>query len=167
MALLSRVPVSGVELVNPPLPGSTRASKTAYLDWSYRGLLVAKVNGLTLIGVHLKSPWDGRRTSYESRQSQILGILDYAQTIGGPVLILGDFNDSPGLDATEAAYGLADSLQLLESSFRRAPGEEFTQEDGLNLDHIFLRGGSIGNRHTVETGWSISDHRPVWASVEF
>lgn len=167
MALLTRLPVLSAELVTPTVPGSSRGSETTYLDWSYRGLLVVKFSNFTLIGVHLKSPWDGQRRSYETRHSQVLGLVDYVGTISGPVLILGDFNDTPGRDATETSYGLPDMLSLLGPAFRRAQGDEITQEDGLNLDHIFFKGGTAGTRRVVETPWTTSDHRPVWSNLQF
>lgn len=167
MALLTRKPVARAELITPPVPGSTRSAGTAYLDWSYRGLLVAEYDETTIIGVHLKSPWDGRQRSYDIRTAQAFAILDFIGNLEGDLIVLGDFNDSPGLDDKELSTGVPDTLQILEGKLLRSPGVEITQEKGFNLDHIFVRGGDISYRRIEDTDWSISDHRPVWTTVEF
>ena len=167
MALLTRGRVSGAVLETPPVPGSLRKPETAYLDWSYRGLLVAEYDSLTIIGVHLKSPWDGKRRSYEIRDAQARGLLNYLHTINGSLIVLGDFNDSPGLDEKERAFGVPDTIGIIEGELFRSPGDEVTQEKGFNPDHIFIRGGRSGFRRTEETDWNLSDHRPVWTRVEF
>lgn len=167
MALLTRKPVTRAELITPPVPGSTRRPATAYLDWSYRGLLVAEYDDMTVIGVHLKSPWDGRQRSYDIRTGQAFAIMDFIGTLEGDLLVLGDFNDSPGLDEKELSTGVPDTLQVLEAELLRSPGNESTHEKGFNVDHIFVRDGEIGRRRIVDTDWSISDHRPVWAVIEF
>ncbi|RKX76740.1 MAG: hypothetical protein DRP49_02940 [Spirochaetes bacterium] len=167
MALLSRVRVDAVSLETPPVPGSIRTPDTAYMDWSYRGLLVAEYGELTIIGVHLKSPWDGKQRSYDIRDAQARGLLDYIRGIDGPLLVLGDFNDSPGRDEKERAYGLRDTLGLIDEILERSDGDEVTQKKGFNPDHIFIRGGHAGMRETEETDWIISDHRPVWTDVEY
>jgi len=167
MALLSRVRVDGVSLETPPVPGSSRTPATAYLDWSYRGLLVAGYGELTIIGVHLKSPWDGKQRSYDIRDAQARGLLNYIRGIDGPLLVLGDFNDSPGRDEKERAYGIRDTLGLIDEILERSDGDGVTQKKGFNPDHIFIRGGHIELRETEETDWVISDHRPVWADVEY
>lgn len=167
MALLTRYRVSGTELAPPPVPGSSRGPQTAYLDWSYRGLLVAEYQGLTIVGVHLKSPWDGKQRSYDIRDAQARGLLNYVRNIEGNLIVLGDFNDSPGRDENERNFRIPDTLGLFEGELRRSPGEEPTQEKGFNVDHIFVRGGSLESRRVVETDWSLSDHRPVWTTVNF
>ncbi len=167
MALLTRGRVSEASLETPPVPGSIRTLETAYLDWSYRGLLVAGYGDLTIIGTHLKSPWDGKKRSYDIRNAQTRGLLDYIQTIEGHLLVLGDFNDSPGLDEKERAYGIPDTISIIEETLIRSPGDEVTQEKGFNPDHIFVRGGQVEYRRTEETDWILSDHRPVWTNVEF
>jgi len=139
MALLTRVRVDTVSLETPPVPGSSRTPETAYLDWSYRGLLVAEYRELTVIGVHLKSPWDGKQRSYDIRDSQARGLLDYIRGINGPLLVLGDFNDSPGRDEKETAYGVRDTLGLIDRILERSPGDGVTQKKGFNLDHIYQR----------------------------
>lgn len=167
MALLTLKPVTRAELLTPPVPGSTRSAGSAYLDWSYRGLLVAEYEGVTIIGVHLKSPWDGKQRSYDIRTAQAFGILDFIGNLEGDLIVLGDFNDSPGRDGKELSYGVPDTLHLLESELLRSPGNEITQEKGFNLDHIFVRGGEIGPRRIEDTDWSLSDHRPVWTIIGF
>ncbi len=167
LALLTREEPSYAELVTPPVPGSDRNEATRYIDWSYRGLLSAKIGELTVVGVHLKSPWDGKRRSYELRNNQIGGLLEYLEDRDGPVLILGDFNDSPGTDAKEEEFGVPDSIGRLREVFSWAEGDDVTQESGLNLDHIFVRGASVGPRNVVETDWILSDHHPVWADIEY
>ena len=167
MALLHRMPVVSASLETPPIPGSGRGSSSAYLDWSYRGLLVVEIDAFTIIGVHLKSPWDGKRRSYEIRESQVRGLLDFIESIDGKLIVLGDFNDSPGRDEMESSFGLPDTLALLEGELVRSPGYGDTQEKGYNLDHIFVRGAGIGDRHVEDTDWSLSDHRPVWADIHY
>jgi endonuclease/exonuclease/phosphatase (EEP) superfamily protein YafD len=167
MALLSRARVDAVSLETPPVPGSQRTPQTAYLDWSYRGLLLAGYGELTVIGVHLKSPWDGKQRSYEIRDAQARGLLDFIRGIDGPLLVLGDFNDSPGRDEKERAYGIPDTLGLIGEILERSPGDEVTQKKGFNLDHIFIRGGHPEARRIEETGWILSDHRPVWTEIHF
>jgi endonuclease/exonuclease/phosphatase family metal-dependent hydrolase len=167
MALLTRSRVSGAMLATPPVPGSSRGPETAYLDWSYRGLLVAEYRGMTIVGVHLKSPWDGKQRSYNIRDAQARGLLNYMRNIEGNIIVLGDFNDSPGQDEKERSFRIPDTLGLFEGELQRSPGEEATQEKGFNVDHIFVRGGSLEFRRVVQTDWSLSDHRPVWTTVDF
>ena len=167
MALLSRGRITRATLETPPVPGSVRKPETAYLDWSYRGLLVAEYDSLTIVGVHLKSPWDGKRRSYEIRDAQARGLLDYLNTVEGNLIVLGDFNDSPGRDEKERAFGVPDTIGIIEGELLRSPGDEVTQEKGFNPDHIFIRGGRVGFRRIEETDWNLSDHRPVWTTVEF
>jgi endonuclease/exonuclease/phosphatase (EEP) superfamily protein YafD len=93
--------------------------------------------------------------------------MDYVESLEGPVVILGDFNDSPGRDQREAGYGLPDSLGILDRRYLRAYGDEATHRGGLNLDHIYVRDGRIGRRNVMAADWDISDHRPVWAAVVF
>ena len=166
MALLSKAAPLSVSLETPPVPGSDRREGLRYLDWSYRGLLVADFGEYTVVGVHLKSPYDGRRSSYETRQAQVLGLLDFLGGLEGPVIVLGDFNDGPGRDARETEYGLSDAIGLLDGELARAVGPGVTQEDGLDIDQIFARGASIGRRTVLGTDWDVSDHRPVIARVE-
>ena len=167
MALLTRGRVDAVSLETPPVPGSSRTPETAYLDWSFRGLLIAEYGELTIIGVHLKSPWDGKKRSYDIRDAQARGLLSYIRGIDGPLLVLGDFNDSPGRDDKETAYDIQDTLGLISEILERSAGDEVTQKKGYNLDHIFVRGGSAEFRRIEETDWILSDHRPVWTDVEF
>ena len=167
MALLTREAPSRSELTTPPVPGSDTPERLRYRDWSYRGLLSAEVGGLSVVGVHLKSPWDGELRSYRIRDGQVGGLLAYVQGSDGPTVILGDFNDSPGTDAAEEEFRIPDSIGRLDSAFERAAGDEITQKSGLNLDHIFVRGAAVGPRNIVETDWSLSDHRPVWADIEY
>ena len=167
MAVLSRIAPLSAELADPPVPGSGRSPDKAYLDWSFRGLLVVEYSGFTVVGVHLKSPWDGKITSYQKRLAQSEGLLNYIEKINNPVIVLGDFNDSPGLDEKEKLYGLPDTIGLIGRQLERAPGDEPTQQRGYNLDHIFAAKASTGRRHVVETGWDISDHRPVWSDINY
>ena len=57
MALLSRVRVDAVSLETPPVPGSIRTPDTAYMDWSYRGLLVAEYGEPGVKFIVRGSPW--------------------------------------------------------------------------------------------------------------
>lgn len=167
MALLHRLPVNSSSYITPLVPGSSRSEASAYLDWSYRGLLVVEFEEFSIIGVHFKSPWDGKERSYVIRDAQARSLLNQIDRMEGPLIVLGDFNDSPGVDEKEASFAVEDTITLLESELSRAPGTGFTQERGLDLDHIFVRTARIGNRQTGETDWNLSDHHPVWADVVF
>ncbi len=165
MAILHRMGAAESRYMTPLVPGSDRSESSAYLDWSYRGLLVAEFEGLTVIGVHLKSPWDGKERSYTIRSAQARALVEFVDDITGPILVLGDINDSPGIDSKERSFSLPDTISILETSLIRASGSEVSQEKGFNLDHIFIRDGAISNRNIVATDWAWSDHRPVWADV--
>ena len=167
MAVLHRLEVLESRLATPMLPGSTRSEAAAYLDWSYRGIVAVHFDELSLVGVHLKSSWDGRERSYRLRDGQARSLLEFIDGIPGPMVVLGDFNDSPGRDSSEVAYGFSDTIGLLDSVLFRAPGDEITQEKGFNVDHIFVRDSTVGSRRIEETDWLLSDHRPVWADIRF
>ncbi|MCP4746926.1 MAG: endonuclease/exonuclease/phosphatase family protein [Desulfobacteraceae bacterium] len=158
--------LKSVSLETPPVPGSRAATRNRHNDWSLRGLLVARIDELTFIGVHLKSP--GRnpdKNCLVKRLRQAKGLVAYAKALDGPVVIAGDFNDGPGRGPLEKKFRQADTMAELEKIFKRASGNEKTHEGGFNIDHILVRGAEVSGRRVERTPWILSDHRAVWVVV--
>jgi endonuclease/exonuclease/phosphatase family metal-dependent hydrolase len=59
-------------------------------------------------------------------------------------------------------------MALFDQGFLRAAGDEGTQEKGFNIDHIIGFGvESVSDRTVGKIPWSVSDHRPVWATIVY
>jgi endonuclease/exonuclease/phosphatase (EEP) superfamily protein YafD len=100
----------------------------------------------------------------ERQRDEFAAVAEAANTIEGPLLVVGDFNSTPwsySIKAFEAASGLTRETRNLMTY-----PELFTTRRGLirlepflPLDHVFQRGLTVSELAVGEqTG---SDHRPV------
>ncbi|MCP4745235.1 MAG: hypothetical protein GY874_03705 [Desulfobacteraceae bacterium] len=72
--------LKSVSLETPPIPGGGTAPHNRYLDWSLRGILVAKIEGVTFLGAHLKSPTrNPDKNDLVKRLKQARGLAAYAK----------------------------------------------------------------------------------------
>jgi endonuclease/exonuclease/phosphatase family metal-dependent hydrolase len=110
--------------------------------------------------VHLAG---GMAISAASRREQVQPVIADARASGEPVIIAGDFNSYEiGEEFTKAGFTWVtrDVGPTLHNLFLR-----------LKYDHIFARGPSgepvSAEAGVVQDNRKASDHRPVWAVIEF
>jgi endonuclease/exonuclease/phosphatase family metal-dependent hydrolase len=114
------------------------------------GLVIARWEGITLIGTHLSR-------YHATRTAEMTKILSMAATIEGPTIVAGDFND------------VADNLHpLLDAGFKRWPKTILTfsaNNPRRQIDHI-LAGPGV----RIVRSWAVksqaSDHLPLVAEIE-
>jgi endonuclease/exonuclease/phosphatase (EEP) superfamily protein YafD len=111
------------------------------------------------------------QASYRQQQEEAKLLFDYAQTLTGPVILAGDFNDTPNslIYATfkkryqnafaSAGWGLGATFGEWAVQKRLAPLLHGFAFDMLRIDHIFFSDDFIIKRATVEK-ISAFDHRP-------
>jgi endonuclease/exonuclease/phosphatase family metal-dependent hydrolase len=116
-----------------------------------RGLISARVDGLSILVTHLSQDAGARRR-------QIEAVLDIAEAAPPPVVILGDFNETRrGLKAFDAAGFSPGPLRA--PTFPR-PGLLWDRQ----IDFVFAgRGARVVGSKTLRT--PASDHLPLVADV--
>ncbi|NNF41995.1 MAG: metallophosphoesterase [Phycisphaerales bacterium] len=149
MAVLSRYPIRDAR--NLPLPEGRREPRTAL------AIEVETPAGVvTVVGVHLDWLADDAE-----RFAQAEALIAHVETLDGPVVLAGDFNDEPG----------SRTITLLRERFvevAKPAGERFTFPAGTpdrEIDYVFLRpaAGLRGISARVIDEPVASDHRPVVA----
>lgn len=153
VAVLSRLPLRNVERLELPWDDCA---------WRPRLALGATVeNGggrLRLFNSHIDP-----HASVEGQLKQHAAILERAEGLSGPVVLLGDFN-------TLSKRSCLETRRLLESHGFETPFQTGTATwraglVRLHTDWIFVRGARVRN-YGVARGLGVSDHWPVWAEVE-
>ena len=153
IAVLSRLPFRNVERVE--LPWDECA-------WRPRLALCATVesggNRLHLFNSHVDP-----HASVAGQLKQHAAILEKAQKLSGPVVLLGDFN-------TLSKRSCLEMRRLLEAHGFTTPFSTGTATwraglIRLHTDWIFVRGARV-KKYGVARRLGVSDHWPVWAEVE-
>ena len=133
-----------------------------YLDDELRGILVASwqpnhsFKPLTIINTHLS-------TNANERYLQTKVLINLLNQIDGPVIMLGDFNDTPQseiinlLNKQNGFNRLAPSNQINSYTFSVNTPQQ-------RIDYLFGRGVNVFNYGIAEHVKS-SDHFPVWADL--
>lgn len=129
-----------------------------------------------LLCVHLNPPAgkhakaDSLATTLEKndavRAKQADALVARYATVTTPVVLLGDFNESPGGDALGklAKAGFRRGCDVKGSSCTATfPGPAEPWPAVFEIDHVFARGLSFSNARTVRSGGS--DHFPVRATL--
>lgn len=118
-----------------------------------RGVISARLDGLSVLVTHLTQDDAARRV-------QIEAILDLAESLTPPVVVMGDFNETRrGLRAFEATGFSAGPRRT--PTFPR-PGLAWARQ----IDFVFAgRGASVNRSWTLNT--AASDHLPLVAEVSF
>ncbi len=129
---------------------------------------------LTLVSVHLKAGVTDAGAQQRARQIEQLAA--WAATVEGPLLIMGDFNDTfEGIHATiDTLTALQDATDVGRFLTADLPEGDFTSLEFEDLiDHVFISPGIDekvvpGSLATVKfdldasyAAFNISDHRPV------
>ena len=102
--------------------------------------------------VHFGSPLG---ISGGQRRAQARAVLDDARTRPEPVIIGGDLN-SHGLGRVLVADGYAWPTERIGGT-----------RGSFSFDHVFARGLAATGAGVVREAKEASDHRPVWATLEF
>jgi endonuclease/exonuclease/phosphatase (EEP) superfamily protein YafD len=151
-AVFTKWPVISAESV----PLAEEGAIAARMQIAWRGLPV------TVLGVHLNWPLGPRNSAY--RNEELAGVVAFAKTQQGPLIVAGDFNLTPwsqyfrealaesGLHDAARGFGLARSWPAQFAPL------------GIRIDHCLLsphwRGVS-----TRAGPWLGSDHLPVIAEL--
>lgn len=139
LALLSRAPLTDVEVIRLPGGGEPRVVLSARTR-------LGPVE-VTVLGTHLATARNAERRDLQTR-----ALLDHAADIDGPVVVAGDLNQAPD--------DLASSLTAAGS--RLAPGNDADEPTfGTRvIDHVLVGPGlaAVASRVGDE---GVSDHRPV------
>lgn len=127
-------------------------------------VVVVRVGGrdVTVIGVHVKSP--AKRDDYELWERELRRLAEYVDHVHGPVLLAGDFNASLTHRPMRAFDGrLIDAAAAARRPFVATwpvgPGGVSL----LSLDHVLLRGLTVGSFSTLRAAGS--DHRALQVTV--
>jgi endonuclease/exonuclease/phosphatase family metal-dependent hydrolase len=150
-ALLSPWPLEGArKLILPHQSRFTGLKRTATVATVHLG-----ERRIRAYSVHLETPI---HLGKKGRRAQVQEILDDAHDSPDPVVIAGDFN----------TRGLSDPFE--EAGYRWITRNLRDTSGWWELDHIFARGLRPPGRATTGVSEDIhdaSDHRPVWALLEF
>jgi endonuclease/exonuclease/phosphatase family metal-dependent hydrolase len=143
--------------------------------WNGRIGLAARVaasGGTTVIGTHLAN--GGKERSIRDRTRQLGKLLPWADALGTPRLLIGDFNARPdAMELTPITKQYRDAWSEAQSSrVARGAGDGATRTRGTGrVDFIFYTPADGLRLEWVETvdtrslvGVTASDHRPVVAS---
>lgn len=119
-------------------------------DEEPRGAVVARWNGITVVGTHLSLKEGPRRVQTEALSEMVTGLE-------GPVVVMGDLNQTGATLGPLIEAGLHASPDSHSSFARRLRRRQF--------DHVLAGGGA-----RVVRSWTVrsraSDHLPVAAEVE-
>ena len=153
VALLSRLPFAGVARVD--LPWHECA-------WRPRLALLATVQSGKRC-LHIFNSHIDPHAEIREQLEQHAAVLDYADGLKGPVILLGDFN-------TLSKRSCLVMREFLESRGFTTPFQTGTPtwRTGLirlHTDWIFIRGAKI-KRCGVARPQGVSDHWPVWAEID-
>jgi endonuclease/exonuclease/phosphatase family metal-dependent hydrolase len=153
VALLSRFPFDTVTRVD--LPWSECA-------WRPRLALAATVRGGQR-SIHVFNAHIDPHAEIREQLEQHATILDRADALKGPTILLGDFN-------TLSKRSCLEMRGFLESRGFTTPFQTGTPTwraglVRLHTDWIFVRGAKI-KRHGVARPPGVSDHWPVWAEID-
>jgi endonuclease/exonuclease/phosphatase family metal-dependent hydrolase len=151
--LLSRFPVSCVERVDLPW---------AECAWRPRLALAATITvgdkSLHIFNSHI-DPHATTREQLEQHEA----ILSHAESVSGPVVLLGDFNT-----LTRAACAEVRSFLEARGYSTPLPTNAATWRAGLirlHPDWIFVRGVKV-LRWGVARRLGVSDHWPIWVELD-
>ncbi|HEV7376997.1 MAG TPA: endonuclease/exonuclease/phosphatase family protein [Pyrinomonadaceae bacterium] len=153
LALLSRLPFARVERID--LPWSECA-------WRPRLALAATIsNGKR--SLHVFNSHIDPHALITEQLEQHAAILDRADEMKGPTVLLGDFN-------TLSKRSCLEMRRSLEARGFRTPFQTGTATwraglIRLHTDWIFLRGAKV-KRYGVARPLGVSDHWPVWAEID-
>jgi endonuclease/exonuclease/phosphatase family metal-dependent hydrolase len=153
IAFLSRAPFRSV--VRVELPWDECA-------WRPRLALGATVEG-GVRPLHLFNSHIDPHASVEWQLRQHAAVLEMAQKLSGPVVLLGDFNTLSKRSRVETRRLL--EAHGFETPFRTGTATWRAGLIRLHTDWIFVRGARV-KRHGVVRPLGVSDHWPVWAEVE-
>jgi endonuclease/exonuclease/phosphatase family metal-dependent hydrolase len=153
VALLSRLPFARIERIY--LPWRECA-------WRPRLSLTATVSH----GKHSFHVFNSHIDPHSSIQEQLeqhTSVLDRADQLKGPTVLLGDFN-------TLSKRSCLEMRRSLESRGFRTPFQTGTPTwraglIRLHTDWIFIRGAKV-KRYGVARPLGVSDHWPVWAEID-
>ena len=153
VALLSRVPVSGVERIDLP-----------WHDCAWRPrLAMAATFELAASQVRLFNVHIDPHGPLDNQHQQTEAVLALAQKHAGPVVILGDFNTLSRQKATEIrrlleSHGFTTPFPTKVPTWRGAGLIRF------HADWIFVKQVRV-NRWGVVRPLNVSDHWPIWAEI--
>ena len=144
-----------------------RGADAEYIDLGERAAVEVTLDAggqtITLLGVHLISPYDSGRS--EVRNAELLAIGEWAATQDGPAAIVGDFNSTPFTWAFRRMLELG-GLENSQSGF----GVQATWPTGnfvlrVPIDHLVHSGGlEVIDRRVLQSlrvGPSSDRHRPL------
>ncbi|MDO5658092.1 MAG: endonuclease/exonuclease/phosphatase family protein [Paracoccus sp. (in: a-proteobacteria)] len=144
-------------LMRPDLTGTAQIRRLPLPGIEPRGAIALRLDGFTLIGVHLG-------LARSSRRAQLARLAGKAARLsGGAVAMMGDFNewhDSRGLEAVDGIEGFR---VITPGASYPAPMPQ------LRLDRIVVsRRLEVSDCGVLDTPLArrASDHLPVWADIE-
>lgn len=122
---------------------------------------LAMLRPLTVLCVHLS-------VSLEERLEQITSILELSELSQGPMLLMGDLNDTPDSEAIRRLLNEGWSDLLDDSKSEALPNDErFTfsvARPHRRIDYLMGRGVTC-NKAGVARHLTSSDHFPIWAEI--
>jgi endonuclease/exonuclease/phosphatase family metal-dependent hydrolase len=153
VALLSRLPFARVERIDLPWHACA---------WRPRMALAATIsNGKHSLQV-FNSHIDPHALIAEQLE-QHAAILDRADELKGPTILLGDFNTLSKRSCLEMRRSL--EARGFRTPFRTGTATWRAGLIRLHTDWIFLRNAKV-KRHGVARPLGVSDHWPVWAEID-
>ena len=157
VAVLSTAPIASSEAVALPSDGDEeRVAQVVRTSLAGRAV--------TVVAVHLSTkaapPWAWLVGRPSPQSAQTDAVLDLAGSLGGPVVVLGDWNQSAWrLPHAVRAAGLGHRFTLASDRWAA------TQAGGHGLDHVLVGGGLRVRYRGVERA-TVSDHRPVLVGLD-
>jgi endonuclease/exonuclease/phosphatase family metal-dependent hydrolase len=153
VALLSRLPFAHVERIDLPWRECAWRPRLA--------LAVTVSNGNQ--SLHVFNSHIDPHASVTEQLEQHAAVLDHADEMKGPTVLLGDFN-------TLSKRSCLEMRRSLEQRGFRTPFQTGTATwraglISLHTDWIFLRGAKV-KRCGVARPLGVSDHWPVWAEID-
>lgn len=177
IALLTRHPVLEerlVEIMRPgelPIPGQTRKDHAERRVAQAARIRVPGFQPVWFVNTHFHSgDRHNRRPNFDALQNRLVG------TLSGPVVMLGDFNSrapKPDGQGRETAYGrsimrTADQVPFedaLEARGKFDPRTFRSASGHFRLDWIFVSTRHFLVQNAYVTGWELSDHEAIVATL--
>ena len=102
------------------------------------------------------------KSSYQKRANEVLAIKEHMQTSPYPIILCGDFNDTP------LSFAYSTISKNLNDSFKESGkgiGQSFIKIPGLRIDYI-LHDSTLKSSNYKKYDQKLSDHYPISATIQ-